>query len=460
MSILLAAARPESFLFWSAPVADSEFSPEDPLALDYIAQQVGLFLLPALTTRSSRAQSYAVVLYGLQLAEKALSRYGLPDDDEIRRRLFERWERFWAMAVLESRRGVVQRGDPDAMRGIRGAVRAWFDGEKSLPLDYPLISRQQELGSLGAYLAPLRASRLVTPGTLRPSPAAEEILCAFWNEPEEGSHASRFDEYALEALDFGRARLERKYRNLTLATVGERSRLSSLYGKRPRVAQQGRLYCALFERARDATTLPVARIVEAASREGVVSSRDILDAALAERWGSLDSSLADLFLTARRFGDVMQEVLAAFDRAYVRLAEAGWQAKRSEVAAAAFPSEVQARLRTTCLAFLGAPEIGRILRLPMHGGPFIQLVEGLRQASQAEALDRLLAYHLGVQRERRRGDGWMRDQADRVVVQLTSYNPRPDVDRYPSFKFGVVRQLLRDVGRLPRSNLATAEETA
>jgi len=153
--------RLDQAFFWSAPVNDSEFTAEDPLALDYIAQQVGLALLPSLTTRSSRAQAYAVVLYGLHLAGRAIEIYGLPDDDETRRKLFERWERFWALATLESRKGRVERGDADAMRGVRGALRAWFDGEKALPLDYPLIARQLELGSLGAYLSPLRLSQLV-----------------------------------------------------------------------------------------------------------------------------------------------------------------------------------------------------------------------------------------------------------------------------------------------------------
>lgn len=181
----IAPKRLGSVLFWSAPVEGSELGAEDPLALDYLAQQVGLFLLPALTTRSSRAQAFAMVLYGLSLAERAIAEYGLSADDDTRRTLFERWERFWALASLESRNGHIQRGDSDAMRGIRGAARAWFPGDRDLPLDYPLISRQLELGHLGAYLAPLRASQLVVPGTLRPTPAADAVIESFWGEPDD-----------------------------------------------------------------------------------------------------------------------------------------------------------------------------------------------------------------------------------------------------------------------------------
>lgn len=89
--------------------------------MDYLAQQVGLWLLPRFTTRTNSAKYYAVVL-------------------------FERWERFWALSVLESRGGALKRGNPDAFRGIRGATAAWRAGDGKLPLDFPLISRHLELG--------------------------------------------------------------------------------------------------------------------------------------------------------------------------------------------------------------------------------------------------------------------------------------------------------------------------
>src|SRR5687767_3618788 len=113
---LLPLERPHRFLFWSAPPPDdSDFTPEDPLALDYLAQQVGLWLFRGLTTRTSRAQNFAVVLYGLQLAQRACAEFKIPPDDEHLQQCFERWERFWAMATLEYRDGQLERGDEDAM---------------------------------------------------------------------------------------------------------------------------------------------------------------------------------------------------------------------------------------------------------------------------------------------------------------------------------------------------------
>ncbi len=453
---LITPRRAEELFFWSAASSDSEFTAEDPLALDYIAQQVGLFLLPTLTTRTSRAQSFAVVLYGLRLVERAIRERGLVDDDEVRRVLFERWERFWAMAVLESRGGVLRRGDPDAMRGVRGAIKAWRGGDRPLPLDYALISRQQELGSLGAYLAPLRLSGLVIAGTLRPSPAADELLAAFWGEVDENVRASRYEEYAMLALDEGRTTIDRKSANLTLSKVGERSRLSCLT-QQPRVAQQLRLYRALIETARDSTTLQMARVVEESGRRSVADPRELLDGAIDGRWGACDERLRDLLRTARAFGDVMQAVLIAFDRVYVALAESGWQAKRKAVAAELFGDPVLADLKKAATALLQAPDLARIRTLPAHGPAFVRLLDDLTTADADQTLGLLLAYHARVQRDRQRGDAWIRDLGGELTLLLTTYAARPEQVRYPGFKLNVLRSLLIDVGRLPPTQAAEEE---
>ena len=204
-----------------------------------------MWLFRGLTTRTNRAQNYAVVLYGLHLAEIAIRKYGYAGDDETRTRLFERWERFWALATLEFREGELARGDEDAMRGVLGAKRAWFPGTTPLPLDFALISRQNELGGLGAYLSSLREYGLVIPGTLRVTPAANAILDAFWVEPGEHDSSHLYDQYALEALDFEKPAIPRKRGLLTLAGLGKRSRLSSLV-RRSRTEQQQRLWEALF----------------------------------------------------------------------------------------------------------------------------------------------------------------------------------------------------------------------
>lgn len=448
--------RPDRSFFWTAPATTKgELSAEDPLGLDYLAQQVGLLLLPGLTTRSSRAQAYAMVLYGLQLAERGLDEYGYGNTDETKRQLFERWERLWALATLEFRGGPLARGDWDAMRGVRGATAAWRPSGDKLPLDFALISRQQELGSLGAYLVPLRRSGLVVEGGIRPTPAALDLLDGFWDEPGDKRHVARYDKYALAALDMGRTTIERKRDNLTLARLGERSRLLSLI-QLERRPQQQRLYTALFERARDPHTYTIARVVQAASLAGVTEPRGVMDGALAGRFGHVSPELHDLLLTARAFGVLMDELSRAFDRIYVAMDHGGWVVPRHDVVGHAFQAHALASLQEAARRLLDSPAVSALRTFPMHGAAFLRLVDDLLISAPSDALDRLLTYHAAVQRDRRRGAGWVREQGGKLVLDVTSYTARPATSRFPSFKLNVVRTLLVDMGVLPFESSAEA----
>lgn len=435
-------------LFWSAPLAsDSDFTAEDPLALDYLGQQVGLWLFPGFTTRTGRAQNYAVVLYGLSLADKAVRKYGYPGDDENRTRLFERWERFWALATLESRNGQLERGDEDAMRGVRGATRAWFHGPKPLPIDFPLISRQSELGGLGAYLTSLREYGLVFSGSLRVTPAANGILEAFWSEPGERETAHLYEDYAMQALDLSRSSIERKYGRLTLRGIGEASRLSSLV-KRDRTQQQTRLWELLFPGARDCSTLPLAEQLISARRDAVDDAEALLENMLGGRWGPLPSAVSAGIQVALAFGRLARVLLACFDRAYGYVDQHGWVADADRVAIAAFPPEDMEDVRSACHGVLEAAESKRFRKLQFHGSELLNLLSRLVVSSARDCLGHLLQFHRSVQRSRRGGGAWLRDEQGKVVMQVTGYNGYKSAAVFPSFKLNVVRQLLADLGRL------------
>lgn len=445
---LAALSQPPAGLFWSAPLAsDSEFTVEDPLALDYLGQQVGLWLFRGFTTRTSRAQNYVVILYGLHLAEQAVQKFGYPGDDDTRTQLFERWERFWALATLEYRDGRLPRGDEDAMRGVRGASRAWFAGSKPLPLDFPLISRQSELGGLGAYLTSLRDYGLVFPGSLRVTPAATDMLRAFWGETNERDWSHLYEDYALQALRLDRSTIERSSGRLTLRGLGERSRLSSLV-HRQRRAQQDRLYDALFLKAKDSSTLPLATSLAAASKDGVTDAEPTLHDLLAGRWGTLTDENRQKVDVALAFGNVARELLGRFDDAYGYVADNGWVADFNEVARASFAEEHLGPLREACAALLETHDARRFRRLQFHGPPLMVLLQNLEASGPSESLQHLLSFHRAVQRSRRGGGSWLQEEQGKLVLQVASYTGYKTPVDFPGFKLNVVRQLLWDLGRL------------
>ena len=440
--------EPPAGLFWSAPLAsDSDFTAEDPLALDYLGQQVGLWLFRGFTTRTNRAQNYAVVLNGLHLAEKAIRKYDYAGDDETRTRLFERWERFWALATFESRNGELVRGDEDAMRGVLGAKRAWFPGTTPLPLDFPLISRQNELGGLGAYLSSLRECGLVFPGTLRVTPAAKAILDAFWGEQGERESGRCYADYVLEALDLDNATIPRKRGLLTLAGLGRRSRLSCLI-RGSRTEQQRRLWEALFFNARDGSTLALSNQLISAEHDGVEQPEPILEGFVARRWGELGPEISTKVRIALAFGRIARVLLSRFHRAYGYVDQHGWVANFGEVAGAAFPEDGMTELRTACAAVLEASGASRFRKLAFHGSELLSLLGKLASSDATNCLEHLLSFHQRVQRSRRGGGTWLRREHEKLVMQVAGYSGYKSEVVFPGFKLGVVRRLLVDLGRL------------
>jgi hypothetical protein len=453
--LALQARKQPDFMFWGAALpAESEFSLEDPLALDYLNQQIGYRLLPALTTRSAQAQYFAVVLYGLELAERALRAHALPDDDRIRRDLFERWERFWALACLESRKGALTRSDPDAMRGVRGAQRAWFSGDNPLPLKYTLISRQSELGGLGAYLIPLRDLGLVYPGTLRVTPAAGPIIEAFWEEVDAPAHSSRFDNWALSVLAPSCTHTERKFQGIRLATLGERSRLTSILGRQ---RQQDRVFEAVLTQA-PPPTAELTRLVQTALLAEVDDPRELLQGLLDGRFGTVATSLRDGLALALVYGDIAVCVRDLFDAIYRELMETGNLVARAQIIANAVTIARLDTLRGAASALLGTPELRRLRQLPAHGAAFVRLLELLVPATPAEVLDLILRYHRQIQRARSSGSSWISEQGDTLRADLTHYTGYQFQAPFPGFKLFILASLLRTTGRLPAT--AATQEVA
>lgn len=441
-------STPPSGLFWSAPLDhDTDFTAEDPLALDYLGQQVGNWLFPGFTTRTGRAQYYLVVLYGLQLVELAIHHYGYPGDDDTRTRLFERWERLWALATLEYRGGELARGDADAMRGVRGAKRTWTNGSKPLPIDFVLISRQNELAGLGAYLSSLRHYRLVVEHTLRPSRAARELINDFWSESGTRGRSHSYERFALAALAPQCSSIPRQSEHVTLALVGQKTRLSAIRD-RHRQATREQLWQLLFEGARDPTTLPLARQIEAADRAGVLDTAALLEGMRRGDWGELDQGPHELVGLALAFGELAVSLLDHFDRCYEAVFEAGWIANADSVASAVFSRPKTQLLRKRCATLLEHPMRSRFRELHFHGRPLLKLCSELASTNPATCLDALLSYHRQVQHSRRGGGAWIRQAGSKLTLQVTHYRGYRSEVAFPNFKLWTVRSLLRDLGRL------------
>lgn len=447
MASIRVLEQPPAGLFWSAPLAtDSDFNAEDPLALDYLGQQVGLWLFPRFTTRTSRAQNYSVVLYGLDLADRVIREHGYPSDDATRVKLFERWERFWALATLEYNNGHVPPGHEDGMRGLRGATRVWT-AQGTLPTDFPLISRQSELGGLGAYLSSLRDCGLVFPGSLRVTPAAREILDSFWVESEEQNRATShlYDEYARSALDLGNTKIPRKHGIITLAGIGKRSRLSALKDRRE---QRDRLWNALFLSARDASTLPLANQLIAASEARVEDPEQQLDGMIKGCWEQVSAENSRLLEVARAFGRAARMLIGRFDRAYGHVDRNGWVVDKQTVAAVAFPPNEAEAVRKIAQDVLAAADSSRFRKLQFHGSEFLDVLVKLGSADSVESLDHLLAFHRKVQKARHGGGSWLREDPGKLVIQVAGYTGYKREPSFPSFKLNTVRSLLADLGRI------------
>lgn len=152
----------KSTLSWTkyGPLED-EATILDPLAFDYFAQLLGNIVLPSFTTRTSRARYYSMVCYGIYISNRYLQEKGKICYEKDVLEAFKLYERYWARAVVEYYAGELYERDGQErdFRGKRGALRAYND--KIVSLNYRFLTRQLELGALGAYRSSLEDLELI-----------------------------------------------------------------------------------------------------------------------------------------------------------------------------------------------------------------------------------------------------------------------------------------------------------
>lgn len=440
------AKKIEGF-FWTAPLeASPDFSPEDPLALDYLAQQIGQWLFPGFTSRTSRAGYYPMVLYGLSLCEDAAERYGVSRRDRPVQELFEKWEKFWALAVAHYHEGDIPR--EDVMRGLRGVTREYRKMGSALHLDYKLLARQLELGGLGAYLSSLRHFRLVEPGGLRPTPLGREIAANFWFGEDENRNRTRYHSYALYAIDPELSRVPDMHGNLSLWRLGQTACLSRI---RERNAIQRELWRIMFKENRDGTTLPLVKVIIEAHKKNIADARTILKGILSNRWESvIEPDLKTLVHLAFHFSEIMTTLRFLFDDLFKSTIERGYVVDVDEIIQVWLSPQRLDRLRVKANNLIKSPRFTKLASLPMHGAAFVKFV---RQLSEAPPIDMIYAFiklHDVIQKERTRGRGWIQIQEDKLIVELTSYKAwrLSDEDWMNDYKIGPIRSILFDLGKL------------
>ena len=151
-------------LSWTkyAPL-ENESSVTDPLAFDYFAQILGNVVLPSFTTRTSRARYYSMVCYGIYISKKYLEQQKKPYYEKDILRVFKVYEKYWARAIVAHYDGkLIERDKQESgFRGKRGAIKAHLDGQKTLGPNFKFLSRQLELGGLGAYRTSLESLELI-----------------------------------------------------------------------------------------------------------------------------------------------------------------------------------------------------------------------------------------------------------------------------------------------------------
>ena len=441
-------AQPQ--LLWTQPrLPSADFTPEDPLAIDYLGQQVGNWLWPGFTTRTSRTGYYVMVVYGLKVAEELIAEHGLPRTDATVRLIFERWEKLWALAICSSYGGEVP--VEDGLRGLRGTQRYFeeaADGE--FHLDFRLLARQLELGALGAYLTSLRAHGLVAEHRLRPSPLGAQLADCMWGGKDSVHNASHH--FVLQNLAPDTRTVKQQVGQVTLRSLGVRARLSHLANRND---LRDLLWRRLFTNhppPEELAFLPVmAERLAAAHHDGVFLAHPFLDGLLAGKWGPIHPKLREVVSTASDFGDLSAHLRAAFDRAYRAVLDGGLQAPFAEVADQAFPPEDREDLSRILDTWRANHEAHRrFSTLATHGPGFLTVLRSMAVDDPQSALSSLLDLHLRVQRDRGNRSSWIRRDGNLVLLEMAGYS-RWSLD--PSewvvgYKQGAMRQILRDLGRI------------
>ena len=437
-----------TLLHWSAPrLASGDFTAEDPLAVNYIGQQVGNWLWPGFTSRTGRVGYYLMVCYGLKKVDTLLAQHGLARTDENRRAWFQRFERLWALAICAHHHGQIP--SAQSIRGIQGVTRAWTErrgGAQSLA--YTLISRQLELAGLGAYLSSLRAHGLVADKMLRPTPIGAALAGRMWSD--DGRLDPELESFVDRALEPGRDEVPERVGRQTLASLGRRCTLATVRQRTGLRTELDRLLFGPENRSRPLAVLPeMAVALAAAWGDGVRDLPGFLMGLEAGRWGERSPAVLENARVAIAVARTATVLRVAFDRVYRRLIEPYELTLEAARDALAGP-DLQSAWSQARATWDGTSAARRVGQLAVHGPAFVSAVRRAGGGTPAELLDAALGLHTQVERDRGRTSAWITRTPSHLLVQNTRWRSwHDDPTRWVvHYKHATLLSLLRDLGRL------------
>jgi hypothetical protein len=431
----------DTSLCWTEPQrASVDTQLEDPLAFNALESQVAGLLWPGFTRHTSEPAYYVMVCYGLLIAETVAQQNGIVASDDTIRTLFHGWERLWAMAVCVAQDGDLSR--EKGMRGRAGAEAAFLAGAPTL--DYRLLARRRDLSALGAYLTSLRDHGFVRPDRLRLTPLGWDLAQWMWDEP--GAGREDFEPVLVSLLRPGNAVIPKKIASTTLLQMGKRGSLSAI-AARPSLVQL--LSRRLFDEAdpRFLVLREMTAVLVAATQKGTTDPRTMFEEVV--RSPGTSSALRDIATLALVFGDLAITLRTIFDRMYQTVLAAGFASDWGACVRAAIPQGFADVLRVHIDNWRRFLPAEAMLQKMAYGQKFNQVVKRLNAQNAYHIFESVL--HLHVQMQRVRGKGsWIDRKGEVVYLRHAGYETwaLEGGEWAPGYRVAMMRQLLRDMGRL------------
>ena len=146
-------------LFWTIPSTDGA-TPNDPLGLDAMRNELADKLVPCLTGRTHSHEDFYWCLTFIRWSSSRAS-------EKERISQFLRYERWLKLCWANDGRSFAGSRQATMQASEKGAPLKWYA---------PLLKNQRSQGLLGAHLEPLRKIKLVSPDVLKLTGAGSKLV--------------------------------------------------------------------------------------------------------------------------------------------------------------------------------------------------------------------------------------------------------------------------------------------